>query len=52
MTNFEYLGPPVGHRFLSLSDCAEEGTGGERWSETSAQHCRSGSIKANIAWRH
>ena len=37
---------------LPLSECAGEGTGGNRWSETSAQHGRSGSIKPNIAWRH
>ena len=30
----------------------DEGTGGKWWSETSAQRCRSGSIKANIEWFH
>ena len=52
LTNFEHLEPPVGHRLLPSSDCAGEGTGGKRWSETSAQHCPSGSIKANIEWLH
>ena len=49
---FEHLEPPIGHRLLPLNNCAGEGTGEKPWSETSAQHCRSGSIKANIAWRH
>ena len=52
LTNFEHLEPPVGHRPLPLSECAEEGTGGKRWSETSVQHRRSGSIKANMEWLH
>ena len=30
----------------------DEGTGGKWWSETSAQRCRTGSIKANIEWFH
>ena len=51
-TNFEHLEPPVGHRPLPLSECAGKGTGGKRWSEISAQHCPSGSIKANIEWHH
>ena len=49
---FKHLEPPIGHRHLPLSNCAEEGTGEKWWSETSAQHCRSGSIKANMRWRH
>ena len=52
LTIFEHLEPPIGHRLLPLSECAGEGTGEKRWSETSDQHCRSGSIKANIGWRH
>ena len=44
--------PPIGHRHLPLSECAGEGTGETWWSETSAQQCRSGSIKANMGWRH
>ena len=52
LTIFEHLEPPIGHRLLPLNDCAGEGTGGKWWSETSAQRCRSGSIKANIEWLH
>ncbi len=52
LTILEHLEPPVGHRLLPLSDCAGEGTGENRWSETSAQHCPSGSIKPNIEWLH
>ena len=52
LTIFEHLEPPIGHRHLPLSECAGEGTGEKWWSETSAQQCRSGSIKANIGWRH
>ena len=52
LTIFEHLEPPIGHRLLPLSECAGEGTGEKWWSETSAQQCRSGSIKANIGWRH
>ena len=52
LTIFEHLEPPIGHRHLPLSECAGEGTGEKWWSETSDQQCRSGSIKANIGWRH
>ena len=52
LTIFEHLEPPIGHRHLPLSDCAGTGTGEKWWSETSAQHCRSGSIKANTEWLH
>ena len=52
LTIFEHLEPPIGHRPLPLSECAGEGTGEKWWSETSAQQCRSGSIKANIGRRH
>ena len=49
---FEHLEPPIGHRLLPLKNCAGEGTGRNWWSETSAQRCRSGSIKANTEWLH
>ena len=29
-----------------------DGTGGKSWPEASNQHCRSGSIRANIQWRN
>ena len=52
LTIFEHLEPPIGHRLLPSSNCAGESTGGKWWSGTSVQQCRSGSIKANIGWRH
>ena len=52
LTIFEHLEPPISHRSLPLSDCAGEDTGEKWWSETSVQQCRSGSIKANMGWRH
>ena len=36
----------------ALIDAVNDEAGEKWWSETSAQQCRSGSIKANIGWRH
>ena len=44
--------PDAEHRRLTQILARQEGTGEKWWSETSAQQCRSGSIKANIGWRH